>query len=113
MAKVLAGLGKGRKLNFGMFGIVSIDRGFKGSVLLNKSTVENYQVLDQDSRKSVVSAVGRAFVGGLIIGPVGWLAGLSAKNKSNIIVEIIFKDGEESLVQVDGKEYAKLLKALY
>ena len=45
------------------------------------------------------------------LGPVGMLAGgLSAKNKGIYQVAIRFKDGQQSLVEVDDKIYKAIVK---
>lgn len=80
---------------------------------LNKNTVESYNVVDENQRKSATSAVGRALVGGVLLGGVGLFAGLSAKNKNTYIIEILFKDGKKSLALLNNKTYAALMKALF
>lgn len=110
--KVIAGDYEG-KMVMSTFGIVSISTGFTKSIELTKDNVEEYEVLDEKSRKSAASAVGRAFVGGVILGPVGWLAGLSAKSKGIHVVAIEFKDGKKSLIEVDDKIYSALIKKLF
>lgn len=96
-----------------MFNVVQIITGFGKSVVLDKTTVKEYEVIDEESRKSAVSAVGRAFVGGVILGPVGWLAGLSAKNKGTHTIAIEFVDGKKSLVEVDSKIYKALAAKMF
>jgi len=44
-------------------------------------------------------------VGGFLLGPVGLLAGLSAKNKRTHSVAVQFKDGRKSLIEMDDKIY--------
>lgn len=83
------------------------------TVVLNKSTVESYAVVDENYRKSAKSAVGRGLVGGFFLGPAGLLAGLSAKNKGVHTLQINFKDGKKSLVFVDDKINSALIKALF
>jgi threonine dehydrogenase-like Zn-dependent dehydrogenase len=69
--------------------------------------------MDESHSKSAVSAVGRGLVGGFILGPVGLLAGLSAKSKGTHVVAIQFKDGKKSLIEMDEKIYKALLKACF
>lgn len=89
--------------------------GFLGinSVYINKSTVQDCQLMDASSRKSATSAVGRAAVGATLLGPVGLAAGLSAKNKGTYLVSVVFKTGEKSLIEIDDKLYKELLKIMY
>ena len=110
--KVVAGDYEGKPITQ-TFGKIMITAGWMKTVEISKVTVKEYEVIDQDSRKSATSAVGRAFVGGVILGPVGWLAGLSAKNKSSHTLAIEFKDGKKSLVEIDKKLYSLLIKKLF
>lgn len=87
--------------------------GFTKKIEISKSTVAEYEVVDEEKRKSATSAVGRGLVGGLILGPVGMLAGLSAKSKGIHIVAIQFKDGTKSLLEIDDKRYKELVKKLF
>ncbi|MCI1615410.1 hypothetical protein [Heyndrickxia oleronia] len=111
--KVIAGDYKGKTI-ISTFGGLSIPPGFTSKgVEINKDNVEEYEVITEESRKSATSAVGRAFVGGVILGPVGWLAGLSAKSKGIHTVAIQFKDGKKSLIEIDDKIYSTLIKVLF
>lgn len=95
------------------FGSIYITIDYNDSVTICKSTVESYSVVDESQQKSATSAVGRAIVGGALLGGVGLFAGLSAKNKRTFTVEILFKDGKKSLVLLNDKTYAALMKALF
>ena len=110
--KVIAGDYNG-KMILSTFGIVSLSTSAFKSFPLDKTTVEEYEVLDEESRKSATSAVGRAFVGGVILGPVGWLAGLSAKSKGTHTIALQFKDGKKSMIEVDDKIHSALRKKLF
>jgi len=95
-------------------GQVMFIKGFGVSVALNKTTVEGYEVITDDIRKSAASGVARGIVGGLLLGPVGMLAGsLSAKNKGIHTIAIAFRDEKKSLVEVDVKVYQALVKACF
>ncbi len=85
----------------------------KTAVQLNKSTVSSYEIIDEKSRKSATSAVGRGAVGGFLLGPVGLLAGLSAKSKGTHTIQINFADGKKSLIFIDDKIKTALIKALF
>ena len=95
------------------FGQVSIQTGFTKSIQLDKSTVSNYELITEEHRKSAVSGVSRGLVGGLLLGPVGLLAGLSAKNKGTHTLAIEFSDGKRSLLEVDEKIYKALMQKLF
>lgn len=110
--RVIAGDYNGRAVAQA-FGIVTLSTGLLSSIKLDKSTVEDYEVMDESQRKSATSAVGRGLVGGFLLGPVGLLAGLSAKSKGVHIVAIQFKDGKKSLIEMDDKIYKALMKSCF
>lgn len=88
--------------------------GFAKSIQLNNSTVESYELITDEHRKSAKSGVARGLVGGALLGPVGLLAGgLSAKSKGIYQVAIQFKDGKRSLVEVDDKIYNAIIKSCF
>lgn len=111
---VIAGDYKGNivAVTFGKIEILT-KFGFGKSIEINKNTISEYEIIDEKSQKSVTSAVGRAFVGGLILGPVGWFAGLSAKSKGTHIVAIEFSDGKRSLLEINDNIYRALIKKLF
>ena len=85
-----------------------------GRVELNSSTVEAYELITEDIRKSAASGVMRGAVGGVLLGPVGMLAGgLSAKNKGVYNVAVKFKDGKNSLLEIDDKMYKTLVMGCF
>jgi hypothetical protein len=95
------------------FRSVGMSYGFSNFMQLNKTTVEHYETVDEDKRKSAVSAVGRGLVGSLLLGPVGLLAGLSAKTKGVYLVAIQFLDGKKSLLEIDEKIYKALIASMF
>lgn len=95
------------------FGVVSILTSFTGSVVINKHFASRYEVIDESSRKSAASIAGRALVGSFF-GGIGAVAGaLSAKNKGIYVVAISFKDGKNSLIEVDDKIYKAIVTAMF
>ena len=110
--KVIAGEYKDRNLCY-TAGKLMIAVSFTKRVQINKDTVESYEVVTEDIRKSAASGVGRGIVGSALLGPVGLLAGLSAKNKGRYQIVIQFKDGCKSLIDVDSKIYKYLIKELF
>ena len=110
--KVIAGDYEGDTIT-AAFGVVNISKGFKSSVQITKDTVEEYEVMDEEKKKSASSAVGRGLVGGFLLGPVGILAGLSAKSKGVYVLAVQFKDGKKSLLEVDDKIYKSIIKILF
>lgn len=111
--KVIAGAYEGKAVG-ASFGQCYITVGFAKNLYLNKDTVDDYEVITDEQRKSAASGVARGLVGGVLLGPVGMLAGgLSAKNKGTYDIAIQFKDGQKSLIEVDDKIYKAIMKALF
>ncbi len=77
-------------------------------------TVESYELITDEHRKSAKSGIARGLVGGALLGPVGILAGgMSAKSKGIYQVPIQFKDGKRSLLEVDDKIYKAIIQACF
>lgn len=112
--KVIAGDFEGY-IVVGFFGSLSINKplSFSPGIPLNKDTVTNYELVTEETRKSASSGIARGAIGGFILGPIGLLAGLSAKNKGTYNVIINFKDGKKSLLEIDDKFYKNLVKVMF
>lgn len=108
--KVIAGAYQGNMVGQ-TFGNAYLQTSFLKTVFL-KDIVVNYEVLDSESNKSVSSALLRGGLGAVLLGPVGLLAGLSAKNKNSKIIALKFNDGQECVVDVDDKIFKAILKSL-
>ena len=80
--KVIAGdyIGKMTGVSLGQLYIAT---SFGKPMYLNKQNIEAYELITDEQRKSAASGVIRGAVGATLLGPVGLLAGLSAKNKGN------------------------------
>lgn len=114
MAKnmVIAGDYNDRMLKATRKGLV-IATTFTERVAVTKDTVKTYELVNEEQRVKATSAIGRGMVGSLALGSVGLLAGLSAKKKGTYLVAIKFKDGKESLLELDNKLYKTLVKTLF
>jgi hypothetical protein len=97
---------------FAMFDDLKILVGFK-SIYLNKDTVEEYEVIDQEKNKSAGSTILKAGVGSLFLGPIGLLAGVAGKQKGIYLIAVAFKDGKKSLLEVDEKVYKTILRKMF
>lgn len=84
-----------------------------GNITFSKRTAESYEVVAEEHRKSAVSGVVRGLVGRAVLGPVGLLAGLSAKNVGTYTVAVNWKSGKKSLLEVDDKIYKLILKEMF
>lgn len=109
---VIAGDYENKRFFIGRKGSGLIIGAFK-SIPINKDTVAEYEVVDASLQTSAVSAVGRGLAGAFLLGPVGALAGLSAKKKGTHVVAIEFKDGKRSLLELDDRYYKQLMKDLF
>ena len=102
-----------RKMTGVSLGQLYIATSFGKPMYLNKQNIEAYELITDEQRKSAASGVIRGAVGATLLGPVGLLAGLSAKNKGIYTVAIKFKDGKNSLLEVDDKFYKALIKTMF
>ena len=80
---------------------------------IDKTTVDSYEVIGEESSTSASSAVARGALGAALLGPVGIAAALSAKKKGMYTLAIQFKDGKKSLLEVDDAVYKMLVKVLF
>ena len=111
--KVIAGANMGKAVS-SVMGKPYIVMGFTKSVYLDNTTVETYEVVTDEHRKSASSGVARGLIGGALLGPVGMLAGgLSAKNKGIYQVAIQFKNGTKSLLEVGDKIYKAIIASCF
>lgn len=82
----------------------------KKGVFLNEDTIEKYEVVGEDTSKSLGSSVVKGAVGGALLGPVGLVAGtLAGSNKTNATMVLYFKDGKKSIVKVNEAVYHYIL----
>lgn len=76
--------------------------------------IEKTAIIGDESRKSASSAIVRGAVGAAILGPVGLLAGASAKNKNYTTFLVLYQDGtKETMTVKNGSgDYKTLAKYL-
>lgn len=83
-------------------------------VVLDKSTVADFSVASEESAKKFVRAAGLGIAGGLLLGPVGMVAGaLAGGNKKTVTFVLELRDGRRLLATVDRKTYTKLQSVLF
>lgn len=112
--KVIAGAYEGWDV-VRSFGIVTFHTMKEGGMFLGKTVyldgnITHYEILDENSTKSASSAIIRGGLGAVLLGPIGLLAGFSAKNNKVKLIALKFKDGQECVVDVDDKIFQIILK---
>lgn len=85
----------------------------QGNCVLDKNTIANISVIDEEHSSGIKSGIARAAVGGAIMGPVGLAAGLTATSKKAYTLNINFKDGKRCMIEVDDKIYKRILESMY
>lgn len=109
--KVIAGYKKGDKIWTG--------GAFKNSLMvgtlasIHRETVSNYDIITEDIVKSGSSAILRGAMGAAALGPIGLLAGLSAKNKGVYTIAIEWRSGNRSLIEIDETLYKIFLQSVF
>lgn len=109
---VIAGDYKHKKVGSNIYNL-TINLGFRKKVPISKETIEAYEIVDEENRIKATSAIGRGMIGSLALGPVGLLAGLSAKKKTDYLIALKFKDGKESLIEINKIFYDMLVRTLF
>lgn len=78
-----------------------------------KWSISGYDLITEEKLKSGSSAILRGMAGVAVLGPVGILAGLSAKNKGINTVALAWSDGKKSLIEIDDKLYKMLVSSMF
>lgn len=78
------------------------------------SELESVDVASEESVKRIGGTVGWGVAGGVILGPVGLLAGLLLGGKGKDVTFVArFKDGRKLLATTDSKSFTKLQAAAF
>lgn len=114
---VLEGAFKGRPINV-TNGVILID-----TRIICKHNIARYKIITEEKRKSGTSMILRGTAGIALLGSVGALASLTAKDKKTYIVAIEWdnlflnskdkKKGNKSLLEIDDKIYNALVKMMF
>ena len=80
---------------------------------LNKGNIDTYDVITEEKVKSGTSAILRGLVGTAIFGPIGAIAGYSAKTKGTYLIAVLFKNGKKSLLQINDIIYKEFVRAMF
>lgn len=74
--------------------------------------VEEVQIATEDNVKRIGGTVGWGLAGGLVLGPVGLLAGLLAGGRGKDVTFVCkFKDGRKFMAVAPSKVYAQIAAA--
>jgi hypothetical protein len=87
--------------------------GITKQIPLDRTTIDQIEVMDEEHSQSMGSAVARGAVGSLLLGPFGAVAALTAKQKGVYVVAIQFKDGKKSLLELDDTRFKAIKVAMF
>ncbi|MGY4677642.1 hypothetical protein ACWIT3_07915 [Pasteurella sp. P03HT] len=102
-----------------MFGNISIHDpmggGFTGKTeAFAKFQIETIELASEESAIRLGGAAGWGAVGGVLLGPVGLLAGLLLGGKGKDVTFImVLKDGRKMLATTDSKTYTKMQSVMF
>lgn len=108
---VISGDLKGQSFYFTPGGDMYIGNGISGGVKVCKVTVARYEVESKDTSSRF--SFGKAALGTAAFGGVGAIAGVDGKQTDTYRVAIFFRDGKQSLVEIDGKHFKALQAELF
>ncbi len=87
-------------------------RGFMGvKAKITKDTLHSYEIVKSETELKGSSTLTRAAVGAALVGPLGLLAGLTAKKRDLYYVKVFFKDGKKSTM-ILAEDLYKILVSL-
>lgn len=82
--------------------------------LIQLTELESVEIATEENVKRMAGTLGWGAAGGLILGPVGLLAGLLLGGKKKEVTFIAkFKDGRKLLASTDSKIFTKLQAAVF
>ena len=111
--KVIAGAYNGKMVDSAV-GKAYIITKFMKQVNLDSTTVESYEVLNNEQSKSMGSGIAKGIVGGALFGVAGAVAGgMAAKTNGIYQISIQFNDGKKSLLEVDEKVYKAIIQSCF
>lgn len=88
--------------------------GLFGKSLDLKKELQHIELANEESVKKWGGTIGWGAVGGVLLGPVGLLAGLLLGGKSKEVTFIaIMKDGKKFLATTDSKTYTSMMALVF
>ena len=109
--KVIAGDYTGCLVMDSLNRITIVKPGWHAEVMarIDKASVESYEEISEERKRSAGNVAARGLVGAALLGPVGLAAGvLSSRKKGTHQIAIQFKDGKRALIEVDDKIAKKI-----
>lgn len=98
---------------FGSFTLFTDTHPFMGETISAKQ-LESVEIASEASVKKIGGTVGWGVAGGVLLGPVGLLAGLLAGGRKKEVTFVAkFKDGRKLLASTDQKTYTKIQAAIF
>jgi hypothetical protein len=83
-------------------------------VEINKEAVVSWELMTEESQKSLSSTLTRGLVGGALLGPIGLIAGgLTGRNDKTYHVIVNWKDGKKSIFQLTDVRYKTFLSKMF
>ena len=113
--KVLAGdfLEGSGTFNFGSLVLKTSKHPFAGEAI-SISQLSEVEIATEESVKKIGGTVGWGIAGGLILGPVGLLAGLLMGGRGKEVTFVAkFSDGQRLMATTDYKTFTKLKAAVF
>ena len=108
--------GKHSSFSFGTFSMAIDEMGWTGykTKTYHSTAVAGVEVASEESVKRFGGTVGWGVAGGVILGPVGLLAGLLAGgNRKQVTFVCAFNDGKKFLGTTDSKTFTKISAAQF
>lgn len=108
--------GKHSQFMFGSFSLAHDEIGWTGYKMeaVPASKLERVELASEENVKKLGGTIGWGIAGGVLLGPVGLLAGLLAGGRKKEVTFIaIFKDGRKILASTDSKTYTKIQAAVF
>lgn len=81
---------------------------------ISVSQLESLEIATEEAVKKIGGTIGWGAVGGLLLGPLGLLAGVLAGGRGKEVTFVAkFKDGRKLLATTDSKTFTKLHAAVF
>lgn len=86
----------------------------EGSIELSKNSINKYEIIYIDYKKSIIDIVVRIIIAYCLIGGLGLLAGFTASNthESYRIIDVELKDGKKSRIKINKKQFKQLIEII-